>query len=73
MLNLCYYMLINVNCYGWKSISWYLPKLDVIESPISNIFDDDCFSKLFCSLNLLYQPALPILVVRIKCDVSIKG
>ena len=54
-------------------ISGYLSKLERIESPISNIFDDDWFSKQFCSLDLLYQPGLPILVAGIKCDLSIKG
>ena len=37
-------------------ISGYLPKLEIIGSPVSNIFDNDWFSKQFCSLNLLYQP-----------------
>ena len=54
-------------------ISMYLPKLEIIESSISNVFTDDWFGKLFWSLNLLYQPGLPILEVGIKCDVSIKG
>ena len=47
-------------------ISEHLPKLEIIESPISNIFADDLFSKLFLS-------GLPIPEVRIKCDVSIKS
>ena len=54
-------------------ISGYLPKLETIESPISNIFADDRQSKLFWSLNLLYQPGLPIVEVGIKCDVSMKS
>ena len=49
-------------------ISGYLPKLEIIESPVSNIFDNDWFSKKFCSLNLLYQPGLSSFEVRIKCE-----
>ena len=51
----------------------YLPKMEITESPISNTFADHWFSKLFRSLNLLYQPGLPILEVGIKCYASIKS
>ena len=54
-------------------ISGYLPKVEITEPPISNIFADYWFSKLFWSLKFLFQPGLPILEVGIKCDVSIKS
>ena len=41
----------NLKCYDGENvfiqISGYLPKLEIIESAINNIFADDCFSKLF--------------------------
>ena len=52
-------------------ISGYLPQLEITELPIINIFNDDWFSKQFCSRNLLYQPGYQFLKLE-SCDVSIK-
>ena len=48
------------------------PKLEIKESPISNIFYD-WFSKQFCPLNFSYQSGLPILDDGIKSNISMKG
>ena len=38
-----------------------------------NILNTKIIGKIYCFLNFLYQPGLPILEVGIKSDVSIKG
>ena len=59
------FKVLRLEKFFFFQISGYLPKLEIIELPISKIFDNDWFSKLFCSLNL-------VLVKTFKSKLRIK-